>query len=171
MHSQLMYDSSGGGEDIRKFTTVTLAWWHTFKHVTNKIWMEMHHTVFGPMMLELYPADKCYRKPQSLLSAVVHFQYMRYAYPAIREDLHGLLRDEALVDKPHILQRARNLIFMFEFAIPSVHELGCVLRLVWTQLILILTIIMSSFDTEMRWHDVHRRVAYLHGSGVCHMPS
>jgi hypothetical protein len=115
-----MYDSEDNGATFRKYNSVNLAWWHTYKHAANKLWEEFAPTVFAPLWHLLYPGSQFHAKIGSFPSLIAHLTYLRVAYPGIKVQLHSLLQRDNL--DVHRTNMAANLEFLFEFAIPTV---GC----------------------------------------------
>jgi hypothetical protein len=128
---QLMYDSSDAGATFRKFNSVNLAWWHTYKHAANKLWETFAPTVFAPLWHLLYPGSQFHIRIGSFPSLIAHLTYLRVAYPSIKAQLQTLLRRDNL--DVHQTNMAANLEFLFEFAIPTVGFFSvCCLLFVFT---------------------------------------
>ena len=53
---------SGGGVKLRTFTSVNLAWWHSFKHGVGSIWKAYANTIWAPLWQRLYPGTLFYAK-------------------------------------------------------------------------------------------------------------
>ena len=109
---------SGGGVKLRTFTSVNLAWWHSFKHGVGSIWKAYANTIWAPLWQRLYPGTLFYAKARSPQEGSMHLVYMLKAYPAFRKPLK-----EALVN-PDIskagMSMLHNIQFLCEFAIPVV---------------------------------------------------
>ena len=91
-----MYDSSGGGKNLRLFNSINMAWWHTYKHAVNKIWRAYANEVWAPLWHHLYPADNFFLKPSNLSAMVAHLLYVHMSYDSIRDDLNALLASTTL---------------------------------------------------------------------------
>jgi hypothetical protein len=130
---QLMYDSKDAGATFRKFNSVNLAWWHTYKHAANKLWETFAPTVFAPLWQQLYPGSQFHIRIGSFPSLIAHLTFLRVAYPSIKVQLHTLLRRDNL--DAHQTNMAANLEFLFEFAIPTVDFFSlCCLLFVFTSM-------------------------------------
>ena len=116
---QMMYINTPTAVLLRQYCSVNLAWWHTFKHMCNAVWRAFANTLFAPMWHDLYPGSKFYPTAHSPLDQVVHFCHLMTAYPNFRDTLHQLAAMPGLT--PASATAAKNLVFLFEFALPTVH--------------------------------------------------
>ena len=116
-----MYDKSGGGQEMRKYMSVNLAWWHNFKQVTKTIWRSFANTIWAPLWHRLYPSSKFSPNPHSPQEPALHFLFMARAYPSFKDELQEALDDNQVgaVGKAML----SNIQFLCEFAIPTVHPL------------------------------------------------
>lgn len=113
-----MYNKRGGGVQFRKFNSINLAWWHTYKHASLLIWRRFAASIFAPLWHNLYPAGIFPITPSRLLPITTHLMYMFLAYPMFKPELDALEN----VDLPPMLQTLRqDLVFLMEFAIPVVN--------------------------------------------------
>ena len=113
-----MYDKSGGGQEMRKYMSINLAWWHNFKQVTKTIWRAFANTIWAPMWHRLYPSSKFSPNPHSPQEPALDFLFMARAYPSFKNDLNEALEDNQVgkVGKSML----QNIKFLCEFAIPTV---------------------------------------------------
>jgi hypothetical protein len=112
-----MYNKRGGGDEFRKYNSVNLAWWHTYKHASLLIWRRFAPTIFAPLWHNLYPGAIFPIKPSRLVGITTHLMYMFMAYPSFKAELDALEG----ADLPPMLDTLRqDLVFMMEFAIPVV---------------------------------------------------
>jgi hypothetical protein len=117
---QMMYDLSGGGAKFRMYTSVNLAWWHSYKHAVAKIWKAFANTIWAPLWHRLYPGSKFPAKAQGPQEASMHLLYMSRAYPMFRGALEEALLDPAV--KAPGKAMLRNIQFLLEYAIPVVSQ-------------------------------------------------
>jgi hypothetical protein len=116
-----MYDSSGGGKIFRKYNSVNLAWWHSYKWAALKMWELYAPFLLAPWWHTLYPSGQFHTKPSSFTSLIAHYQYLRLAYPEVRDLLVVLKERMTTAGNACMSQLLGNLQFMFEFAIPTVN--------------------------------------------------
>ena len=123
---QIFYDTTETASHLRRYVSLSLAWWHSMKHAVHQVWKFFALSLWAPMWHHLYPGSLFLIKGKSPQDEISHLLYAAHAYPAIAEDLHGLLTDRTLSQGN--LAMVKDLIFLFEFAIPSVETLTpCVL--------------------------------------------
>jgi hypothetical protein len=90
---QVMYDRSGGGDDLRKVMFNTFGMWHPFKQISQLLWTHFAPSVFAPLLHEFYPDCSLKYFTSKKLKPVLIFQTrLRLAYDA--EISHAL--DEAV---------------------------------------------------------------------------
>jgi hypothetical protein len=114
----MMYDMSGGGIHLRTFTSVGLAWWHSYKHAVGSIWKAFANTIWAPLWHRLYPGAKFYAKTRSPQEPSMHFLYMMKVYHLFKEDLLAALADPGVSKDGRAL--LENIKFLCEFALPVV---------------------------------------------------
>jgi hypothetical protein len=115
---QIMYDISGAGRHLRRYTAVSLALWHNIKWATARICILFGNDFIGPFFHRLFP-DHCYDpKKMSHPSLTSILSIMRLSYPSFKEELVKARQT------PRLTPRARalldNLFHMFEMFIPIV---------------------------------------------------
>ena len=113
----MLYNKRGGGDQLRKFNSINLAWWHTYKHASLLIWRRFASTIFALLWHNLYPAAIFPIKPSRLVSITTHLMYMFLAYPMFKAELDEL---EGIDLPPMLCTLRKDLVFMMEFAIPVV---------------------------------------------------
>ena len=118
---QLMYDKSGGGEQFRRYTSVNLGWWHTYKHMGLKVWKLFAPTIIAPVWNHLYPGSQFHLRPKSFPSVLFHLLMLHLAFPKIKERLDKTKesQDEHLTNLK-LRVAVKDIEFLFEFAIPVV---------------------------------------------------
>jgi hypothetical protein len=114
----MMYDQSDGGLRFRKFCTVSLGWWHTYKHVALKIWDTFAETIWAPLFHFLYPGVKFFRKSKALTHVLALYQCCMEGYKDICQPLRELAEDPAV--STSVKMAIRELLFVFDFALPVV---------------------------------------------------
>ena len=112
-----MYNKRGGGDQFRKFNSVNLAWWHTYKHASLLIWRRFAATIFAPLWHNLYPSAIFPIKPSRLVGVTTHLMYMFLAYPQFKAELDALENEDL---QPRLNTFRKDLVFLMEFAIPVV---------------------------------------------------
>jgi hypothetical protein len=115
-----MYDKSGGGQEMRKYMSINLAWWHNFKQVTKTIWRSFANTIWAPLWHRLYPSSKFSPNPHSPQEPALHFLFMARAYPSFKDELNEALDDNQV--GPVGKAMLQNIKFLCEFAIPTVRS-------------------------------------------------
>jgi hypothetical protein len=116
--TQVMYDTTGGGKTFRRWNSTNLAWWHTFKHAALCLWKMFAKTLIAPWWHNLYPGARFFLHPSSFPSVQTHLIYLNLAYPSFRDRLQEMLEEDIA---PRFKVVIKNMIFLFEFAIPTVH--------------------------------------------------
>jgi hypothetical protein len=113
-----MYDSSGCGANLRKYVSLSLAWWHNYKWATKQVVRVFGSDIFVPLHHHLFP-DRTYSIDKvTLTSQATYLSYIRLAYPLFRQALSNALSTPGLLTN----QRAilTNLSDLCEFFIPVV---------------------------------------------------
>ena len=113
-----MYDQTGGGENLRRYTSVNLAWWHTFKLAAQKIWRKFACDVFAPLWHFLYPSHIFYNKPNSFVCIQAHFVWLMLALPSVQSSIDDMLTRSDLSPAARIF--LKDLDFLLNIAIPVV---------------------------------------------------
>ena len=113
-----MYDKSGGGQEMRKYMSVNLAWWHNFKQVSKSIWRAFANTIWAPLWHRLYPSSKFSPNPHSPQEPALHFLFMARAYPSFKDDLNEALEDNQVGEVGKAM--LENIKLLCEFVIPTV---------------------------------------------------
>ena len=114
----MMYDMSGGGDHLRTFTSVGLAWWHSYKHAVGSIWKVFASTIWAPQWHRLYPGAKFYAKTRSPQEPSMHFLYLMKVYHLFKPLLDATLLEPGIsADGKALLT---NIRFLCEFALPVV---------------------------------------------------
>lgn len=103
--------------DIRRICPF-LDMFHIYKKMLENIWSqpELFRTFLAPLMHTFYPNSVVKKKPQ-LKQIELTLTCCRLAYPKVRDAIL-FLNDMAL--DPKIKTHIKNIIFMFEFLIPTV---------------------------------------------------
>jgi len=118
-----MYDKAIGATILRRYVHFTLAYWHSFKHVVHKTWKHFALELWAPMWHNLYPNSLFLIKGKHPGDELLHMLYAAFAYTSIKDDIIRIANRE---DGPIVesnVQMAKDLIFLFEFAIPTVTSL------------------------------------------------
>lgn len=114
-----MYDRSNCGGKLRKYTSVSLAWWHNYKWATKQIFRVFSSDIMAPLFHHLFPDRKLHVDELSLPSMVTYFNYIRLAYPAFMSNLLNAISVQDLTPRQRtILINIRDLC---EFFIPVVY--------------------------------------------------
>ena len=115
-----MYDKSRCGSRLRKFMSVSLAWWHNYKWATNMIARVFSSDFFVPLYHHIFPDRQCNISKLSHTALVTFCSYIRLAYPSFRIQLQNALTGD-ISNRQRIL--LTNLMDLCEFFIPVVHML------------------------------------------------
>jgi hypothetical protein len=113
-----MYDKSGCGRRLRKFMSVSLAWWHNYKWATKMIARIFSSDFFVPLYHHLFPDRQCVINNISHTSLVTMCTYIRLAYPSFRLQLQQAMNG-ILNTRQKIL--LTNMTDLCEFFIPVVY--------------------------------------------------
>jgi hypothetical protein len=110
----MMYDRNGAANNLRLFTSVSLAWWHNYKWATGRIMVVFGNDFIGPMFHHLFP-DRHYDTTKMSMSAkATYLQYIRLAYERFKPKLDQALQREDLTTKRRtILQNLSDLCTYF----------------------------------------------------------
>jgi len=106
---------------MRRYVSLSLAWWHNLKHAVHQLWKYFSLELWAPLWHHLYPSDLFIIKGKSPQDEISHMLYVAYAYPEIAADLHSLLNDRTLTAAN--IAMVKDFVFLFEFAIPAVTSL------------------------------------------------
>lgn len=113
-----MYDQSDRAHNLRKYTGVSLAWWHSYKWATAKIMVVFGKDFIGPMFHQLFPTKEYAPTKMKLPAMTTYLSYIRLAYPSFRQQLLDLLgRGDLSVRQRTYLTNLRDLC---EYFIPVV---------------------------------------------------
>ena len=118
---QLCYDITNGGATFRKFNGINLAWWHSYKHVSLKVWDIFARDYLAPWWHRLYPGGQFHCKPSSFASVRTHMVMLSLAYPHIKPRLEKALQQASIIKRFKVA--LSDLEFLFEFALPTVPSL------------------------------------------------
>jgi hypothetical protein len=114
----MMYDKSDGGLKFRKYCTVSLGWWHTYKHVALKIWDTFALTIWAPLFHFLYPGETFYRQSKNLMHVLALYQCCMEGYKDICVTFRRLAENPSVTVA--VKMAIRELLFVFDFALPVV---------------------------------------------------
>jgi hypothetical protein len=117
---QLMYDRTDGGRIFRTYISCNLGWWHTYKLVAFKLWKEFAPNLIAPLWHHLYPNSQFHIKPSSFSSVLYHYLALHWSYPSFKDELKGLLEVPADQTSRRFTNTVKDLIFFFEYAVPTV---------------------------------------------------
>ena len=116
-----MYDTSDRARNLRKYTGVSLAWWHSYKWATAKIMVVFGKDFIGPMFHQLFPTKEYAPTKMKLPAMTTYLSYIRLAYPNFRQQLLDLLhRGDLSARQQTYLNNLRDLC---EYFIPVVTTL------------------------------------------------
>lgn len=118
---QILHERDAG-EPLRKFISISLAWWHSMKHAVHKVWNEFALEIWAPMWHQLYPSSLFRIKGQHPSDEILHMLYAAHAYdtrlkPILMKMAHA--SELAKYSETNAVM-VKDLVFLFEFAIPSV---------------------------------------------------
>lgn len=86
-----MYDVSNTGVPFRKFTSVSLAWWHSYKWASKLLFKVFSADFFAPYYHHLFPTQTFHIDKLSLSAVSTYTTYIRLAYPSFRKSLKDAL--------------------------------------------------------------------------------
>lgn len=115
----MMYDTSLGGRKLRTYTSLSLAWWHSYKWATTRIVQVFSNDFIGPMFHFLHPRRVYCPDKMKLPATSTYLSYIRLAYPSFRQQLSRALQNDVLLPPQKTL--LKNLQAMCEFFIPVVN--------------------------------------------------
>jgi hypothetical protein len=121
IHTQVMYDQTGGAKKFRETCSVNLGWWHTYKHAAMKLWERFAPSVIAPMWHCLYPNSQFHIHPSSFPSVLYHLLALHLAYPLIKPKLDSVRDKDPEETHRRYINTAKDFTFLFEFAIPTVN--------------------------------------------------
>ena len=124
----MMYDTTDGGRRLRLYNSLNLAWWHTFKHVSMKIWNVFARDVFAHLWHHLYPGHIFFSKPSSFVCVLAHFTWLFMARDQVQNKLAELLTSDDL--SPVTRAFACDMDFLLNVAIPVVSVCRNVYKLI-----------------------------------------
>ncbi len=113
-----MYDNSNSGLQFRKFTSLSLAWWHSYKWVSKQLFKVFSADFLAPYYHHLFPTQAFHVDKLSLNGVSTYTTYMRLAYPAFRNRLSESLKTPNMSFRQKTI--LRNLQDIFECYIPVV---------------------------------------------------
>ena len=116
---QIMYDKNGAGKHLRKYTGWSLAWWHNDKWATYRVLLVFGPDFFGPLFHRLFPDREFRPKQCSVPAATALLSYVRFAYPAVKDELHAAIKLGNTI-APNQMVLLKNLRDLFEYFIPVV---------------------------------------------------
>jgi hypothetical protein len=113
-----MYDVSNCGRLLRRYTSLSLAWWHNYKWATKQIVRVFAIDFIIPLFHHLFPDRGFAIDKISHTSLVTYLSYIRLSYDSFRPDLTAALARPDLT----VIQRTQltNLQDLCEFFIPVV---------------------------------------------------
>ena len=115
-----MYDHSDGCKRLRMFNFVTLAYWHSFKFVSQQLWKVFANDVWAPLWHTLYPGHAFYKTNKSLPMVVAHFIYVEVAFDGQNQEKLDRLLTNVSILKPQAANMLHDLNFLIRIAIPVV---------------------------------------------------
>jgi hypothetical protein len=118
----VMYDNSNSGLQLRKYASLSLAWWHSYKWVSKQLFKVFSSDFIAPYYHHLFPTQAFHVDKLSLSGVSTYTTYMRLAYPGFRSMLSEALKTTNLSFRQKTL--LRNLQDMFECYIPVVHNIN-----------------------------------------------
>ena len=113
-----MYTNTETAAAMRRYISLSLAWWHSLKHAVHQVWKFFALELWAPLWHHLYPADLFLIKGKSPQDEISHLLYVAYAYPDFADDLRALVTERTLTAGN--IAMVKDFIFLFEFAIPAV---------------------------------------------------
>ena len=119
----MFYDALNVGQCLRRFISLNLGYWHTWKHLVGKIWKTFADEVFAPLHFALNPSSHFRLSSSTPLSQTVILVAIKEAYfhgPDLELRAHIDADDfkaRPLADQTLLL----DLYFLFECAIVVVH--------------------------------------------------
>lgn len=99
-----MYDVSNTGVSFRKFTSVSLAWWHSYKWASKLLFKVFSADFFAPYYHHLFPTQSFHVDKLTLSGASTYLTYVRLAYASFKPIL------TAAMDTPDMTFRQRTML-------------------------------------------------------------
>jgi len=114
-----MYDRTGAGSQLRKYTICSLAWWHSYKWATKQIIKVFASDFIAPWFHHLWPEREFSHTKASHPANSTYLSYIRLAYPTFRGELERVMA----LDGHNLRQKTllTNLNDLCQFFIPVVH--------------------------------------------------
>ena len=106
--------------ELRRYTGVSLAWWHSFKWCTKMIMQVFANDFIAPMFHFMFPTREYSVKKQRHTPNMVYLSYIRLAYPLFKEELAVALGQSTLAVRKKVL--LQNLQSLCEYFIPAVRN-------------------------------------------------
>ena len=113
-----MYDLSGCGRLLRRYTALSLAWWHNHKWATRQIVRVFGSDFIVPLFHHLFPEKGFVLDKIKHSALTTYITYIRVAYPKFKNELSVAVRRLDL--NTHQKSILTNLQDMCEFFIPVV---------------------------------------------------
>jgi hypothetical protein len=114
----LAYNVTDGGRLFRKYNSINLAWWHTMKYASMRIWSCFAQHFLAPWWHTMYPSGQFHTHMGKLPPVTGHLLLLHVSYPKFKEKLADAMNTINLA--PRYLTYLQDLQFMCEFAIPTV---------------------------------------------------
>ena len=113
-----MYDNSQCGRLLRRYMSLSLAWWHNYKWTTKMIVKVFSNDFIMPLFHHLFPLRGFAINKVGHTALQTYLSYIRLSYPDFRGALNNaLLRPGLRVSQRTLLTNLRD---MCEFFIPVV---------------------------------------------------
>ena len=100
---QLMYDHSRCGVKLRKYMSVSLAWWHSYKWAVKRIVRVFSSDFIAPLFHHMFPDKQFHVEKISLPTMATYCTWIRLAYKDFREDLDMAMARDNLTTRQRIL--------------------------------------------------------------------
>ena len=113
-----MYDTSDAGAILRRYTGLSLAWWHSYKWCTKLIMKVFADDFIAPMFHFLFPGREFNVDKSRHTANTVMLSYIRLAYPTFKDQLSEALTQPTLSLRGKTL--LTNLQSLCEYFIPTV---------------------------------------------------
>ena len=115
----MFYDALNVGQCLRRFISLNLGYWHTWKHLVGKIWNQFADEVFAPLHFHLKPDSHFQLASSTPLNQTVLLVCIKEAYfrgPDLQLKAYidaDDFKERPLEDQTLLL----DLFFLFECAI------------------------------------------------------
>lgn len=117
---QVMYDQTSGGTLLRKYTGISLAWWHNYKWAVHRVMDVFGKDFIGPFFHHLFPDVNYSTEKMTHTARTIYLQYILLAYPSFKDRLNvALLRTD--LTSP-IVSLLTNLSDLCEYFLPVVQH-------------------------------------------------